>query len=185
MDSPCSLFLVSILTGLWPGPEAPGTIAAMPLSTWPYVSAAIVIWLVTTALTWLVSARVTGAVMREQARQLKGSMKDLLADVRALTSDVHGLRDGLHAAEEGRTQCELRAVKTFTTREELTRVLIQVTAGTENLANRMDDLGKSFRDSVGKVHGRVDDLQDRVGGLEGRTNIAPRVPAELGEQSHG
>lgn len=137
---------------------------AMTGISWSAVLVGVVAWLLTTAATWLIAARVTTAVLREQNKNIRESVGGLLADVRQLSNTISEIR-------QQRGKCELRAVKTFATREEFAQIIIESAANHREEMTKLDNIANSFRNSVGKVHSRADALAERVTRLEAETTV--------------
>lgn len=133
--------------------------------SWSVILIGLLVWMLTTSATWLIAARVTTAVLREQNKTIRESVNGLLSDVRQLSKTISDIK-------QERGKCELRAVKTFATREEFAQIIVETTANHREEMSKLDTIATSFRDSVGKVHGRADALAERVTRLEadGDTN---------------
>lgn len=107
-------------------------------------------------------------VIRWQMR----SMSDALA---RLTDTVDGHETKLAALTQQRTECELRASRHYATREEFAQVLVETAGSHRETMARLDGMGTSVRESVGKVHARLDDVSERLARIEGREPQQPRV----------
>lgn len=116
--------------------------------------------LIATGIIAAITAFVTLAVLRYQTRDLARAVEQLFK-----TAQAHEKQ--LAEMNNERTKLELRTTKTFSTRAEYSHLLVQQASNHRELVGSIDDLGKSFRDSIGKVHKRVDGLADRTSRLEG------------------
>ena len=128
-------------------------------------------WIVGCTIVWLVSQLITAAVsaviaLRVQRRDIEA----LSAAVKTLfdNRDAHERR--LDALNGQRAACELRAAQTYATREELIHVIGETAANHRVILNEIKELAEAYRQSVGKVHSRVDDAVNRIARLEGMTN---------------
>ena len=138
-------------------------------SAWGYIAGALVVWLVTTVLTWLIATRITTAVLREQTGQLREGLDRVSDELEGLQGGVRGLQANFNTLQNERTQCELRAVQRYATREEFAHTLVQAAANHREAMGKLDQIAAGVRESVGKVHGRVDDVAERVTRVEERT----------------
>lgn len=159
-----SVFLLP-LTAAIPAPAGTGF-------SWGFVTAAILIWLSTTAATWVVASKVTTAVLREQNKQLRESVSSLAGDVKKIGETIGKLYGEINSLKTERAQCELRAVKTFASRSELAQLLAEAAAGNARVVQKLDAMEQGVRGSVSKVHGRVDTLSERLVRVEAEKGLS-------------
>lgn len=133
---------------------------------WAYVVGAILVWLLTTAGTWLIAARITTAVLREQNKNLKESVSGVVADVRDLGQSVRELSEQMAATRTDRVSCELRSARNYATRAEIARLISDQTNQYGQIMSKLDELS-------GTMHGRVTELAKNVSNLQGKIEGAP------------
>ena len=117
--------------------------------------------LLVAVLTWIVAAKVT---LAKHAEALKQQVK--LTE--KLIDKVDGQQAEINAFREARIACELRAGKTFSARGEHAELAVAVASSQRAIADKLDHVADSFRNAVGKTHGRIDQIQDRVTRVEER-----------------
>ncbi len=153
-------------------PGVPGLAGRTGGISWGFVGAALIVWALTTALTWLIAAKITSAVLREQNKNLRGIIDELKADVAKISSTIGKLYADINTLRTDRAGCELRATKRFATQIQFTQTLVEVSANHREVLERLDAMSDSFRESVAKVHSRVDELQERTTRTEERVGTS-------------
>lgn len=121
---------------------------------WGPLITSAVIQLVVAGITSVVAVRIAVAVLAKRTDQLERRQ------------DRHD--DEIASIGEARHACELKAVKTYSTKDHFTRLLVDAAANHQQIVDRLDELGNRVRESVGKVHGRIDTLAERVTRVEER-----------------
>ena len=100
-----------------------------------------------------------------------GAMKANMANVRRRQEEHDRL-----LAEQGRAiadmrseraQCELRATRTYATREEMGQVFAKIDAIGERMGERMDSLRQEIHEDIQNVHSRVTEVATRVARFQG------------------
>lgn len=134
-----------------------------PIIPGGYIVGGIVVWAIVQVLSTIIIAKV-----------LDVKLTALIGRVEKLEDRTDGLGGDLNEAVRQRGKCELRAAQTYPTRGELMRIIVDQTAQGREVFNKLDSIQKSMRDSVAKVHGRVDDavkqLSEIKGQLKGRSD---------------
>lgn len=123
--------------------------------TWSGVAERLVAIALSAGLTGLV----TVYVLRAQIAALSGQVADLGRTAERNSREIARSR-------EDRAMCELTAARTFARREDFGEVLVQSTAGHREVMVKLDQVAETLRAAVGKVHQRIDGVQERVTRVE-------------------
>ena len=170
--SPPAFFVALAIAAGSAAGEADGIIDPGPVMQWGNVIGYGIVCLLSSGLTWLVASKITTAVLREQNKRLGESVTELKGQMDRLSETIGTLYERINDGRQERSECELRAIKRYATRDELMQSLVQASANHREVMTAMDDVRKGIRESVAKVHGRVDQFADRVTRLEERAGIA-------------
>ncbi|HUW99944.1 MAG TPA: hypothetical protein VMY35_03115 [Phycisphaerae bacterium] len=135
-----------------------------------FITTAIIVWIVTQAIASALTARITAAVLSSQTKNLHESLGKLAAAVASHEEQIAQLRID-------RAGCQLEAARTYSTRGELMRVVVDQTALSNQLFTRIDEFQTSMRDSVGKVHTRVDEAVKELSEIKGQLKERSRGAA--------
>ena len=120
------------------------------------------------ALTVLLQAAISGVIVGLVAW---GAMKANMANVRRRQEDHDRL-----LAEQGRaiaqirserSECELRASRSYATREEVNQVFEKLDKIGERMGERMDEFRREIHDDVQAVHTRITEVATRVARFQG------------------
>lgn len=168
ISPPAFLVLRSILLA---ASDTSGTVTV----NWGWRLATLLIWLVTNAITWFitnhVAGRVTSALLSQQNEQMTKAVNKLTDKVERLSTSVgkmHGkIDDRVGQLRQERGACELKAAKTFSTREDLGGAMIRMSTNHSEQMEKLESIDKSVRDSLDKVHGRIDGVLAKTAKLEG------------------
>ena len=134
-----------------------GVLAASDFSMIPYVAGGLIIWLGVQILSTIIVARV-----------LKAQMEGVVLRVGHVEKRADGHDEKIAALDRERAACELRSSRAYATRGELVRVIVDQTALSNQLFTRIDEFQTSMRDSVGKVHTRVDEAVKELFEIKGQ-----------------
>jgi len=102
-----------------------------------------------------------------------GAMKANMANVRRRQEDHDRL-----LAEQGRAiadlrseraECELRASRSYATREEVNQVFEKLDGIGERMGERMDGFRREMHDDMQKMHGRITEVATRVAAFQGES----------------
>ena len=126
----------------------------------PWIVGGLVIWAVTQIVSGVIGAYVALKLQQKDMAITTKAVAELTKAVRQNTADIS-------EARRERAGCELRATGRYATRDELVRAVTDQTAVMRGVEDKMDSLGSSMRESVGKVHGRVDRVAEDVAMLKG------------------
>ncbi len=146
--------------------DATAAPVAVTAVNWPAVIGAVAASLLINAVTWLIAARVTTAVLREKNQHLAVLVQTLTTNLAAVTDAVANLRNDVANVRRERTECELKAARSFATREDFVQVVADAAGGLRSINTKLDTVAAAGRGSVSKAHGRVDELADRVTRIE-------------------
>jgi len=110
-------------------------------------------------VTWIISARVTTAVLKKQ-------IEALAAEIQSIHVTVRLLSDRIQRAESERASCELRCVKTFALKGEFAQLYGEIAGNHRETLGKIEASAKDSRESVARVHRRVDELAESVTRVE-------------------
>jgi len=130
---------------------------------WGWLLGGLVGWIITTALTWLVAARVSTAVLRADVCTLSDEIRDLV-------KDIDTLRDK-------RAACELHAARTYVTQSQWVGQQVDLAALAEKLAEKTEAITSATHAQAGAAHERINQVLDRLTRCEERIRQAPHTPA--------
>ncbi len=125
-------------------------IGAIEVNT-AWLVGALVLWVITQILSGIFSSWLT-------LRLLKQQTEGLAAAIRSLTDTVRQHDEQLAALRMDRVNCELRAAGQYAHRGELVRAVTDQTSAWRRVDVKLDSMAAGVRDSVSKVHKRVDEL---------------------------
>jgi hypothetical protein len=117
---------------------------------WSYAGAAILVWVVTTVLTWLISAKVTTAVLTK-------GLQSLTAQVQKMSESLERTEAKIEAETNDRLRCALASARTYATHGEVAHVVANGAAYSQQIG-----------DELSNVHGRITELAKttaRVAGI--------------------
>jgi len=148
--------------------------------SWGSIVGGVMVWTITTIASWLISSRVAHAKTDEKIASIAASVAELSEAVKHNAKMAQRNADDLAAARlerqkqlddarAERSTMELRAAKTYATREEFTQMFGQMMACHQKEIERIDEIAKDFHASNGRVHSRIDDLANLVARLDERS----------------
>lgn len=131
-------------------------VTSNPIIPGGYIAGGIVVWAIVQLLSTIIIAKV-----------LDVKLTALIGRVGKLEHRTDDLAGDLNEAAQQRIACELRASRTYPTRAELMRVIVDQTAQGREISQQLEFMQKSMRESVAKVHGRVDELVKELSAING------------------
>ena len=159
----CPAFLCAMIASLAPIDSLAQADAGLVIP-WGNVIGYGAVSLLATALTWLVAGKVSTSVLRQQNTQLDKSIAEH-------TRMLGELYDRVGEIRRERSECEIRAVRRFATAEQIIDASATVNGNHREVMSKLDGLQQSVRDSIRRVHDRVNGHQDRLVELETKIEI--------------
>ncbi len=141
--------------------------------SWGWMMGALLVWFISTVATWLVASKVTSAVLHEQNKQMAQAIETLFDKISSVFTRLDDLKDQIATGKEARKDCELRAVKSFATQDQFAQTLVEISANHREAMSKLETIGDKVRESVARVHRRVDETGDRLTRVEERTGKRP------------
>jgi len=135
---------------------------------WGYTLGHVAGSLLITVLTWIVAARVSLARQDKNIEAMREAQARQFSLIETLATKMDEIKDEQAALREDRMGCEIRAGKTFAGRDELAALSVDMAVAQRDTADKVGQIGASFRSSVGKAHSRIDDNLQRLTRLEER-----------------
>ena len=139
------------------------------------VVAGIVITMATNVATWLIANKITATRHEERQNQLTENnkqMRDLIDELKGsvaeVTHTVNKLFGEIHDLDKERSNCEIRASQTYASNEQVGQLIVQQVSSNNALRNLIEDMAKGLRESIGKVHGRIDAIDRDVVAIKTR-----------------
>ena len=130
--------------------------AGMEIS-WGWMVGGLILFGLTTAFTWIVAAKATGAGQGQRIKSLEDNMDRLTGNVDKLTNTVTSHDRRIEEIRTERSDCETRANQAFATRAEVL----------EAIKDNKDCRREIFK-KLDEVHGRITKLVEQVGRIDAR-----------------
>jgi phage shock protein A len=130
----------------------------------------VLVFLFTSALAGVAGSFMSTRLLRAENENLRKMLASIVSELKAIREDLADLQHENETLRTERTSCELRAGKSYAGRDELVRTMVDTAAAHRELMARLDSMGSSLRESIGKVHARVDDVHGRLSHLEGKVH---------------
>jgi len=100
-----------------------------------------------------------------------GAMKANMANIRKRQEEhdraIAAIGEQIGSLRDERSQCELRASRTFASREDLSEVFTKLDAIGDRMGERMDGFRRETHDDLQRLHGRVTEVATRVAAFQG------------------
>jgi len=147
-----------------------------------YFITGLVIWLLTTPVTWYVASRRSEGRRAQAIEALTASVGQMREDFKDLARRVAEQGEKITAEERGRYELALTAAQSYASREEYVRAVGTMTAFERQVVTRLDEIRAAIDGKFDTVYSRINkvngDAHNRIGTVEQRVAALERKGPE-------